>query len=86
MKATDKLQLQCPSGMIVHPGLVSPTGTQTMERGEEKGKGSVYKTRVRNSRKAACAFDNTVLPPSLCNSGLYSGGGREGFKRREMCT
>ena len=42
---------------------------------------NVYKTHVRNSGKAACAFNNTVLPPYLCNPGLYSGGGREGARK-----
>jgi hypothetical protein len=39
-------------------------------RGGGKGKGSVYKTRVR-SRKATGAFNNTVLPPSLCDPCLH---------------
>jgi len=40
-------------------------------------KGSAYKTRVRFG-KATRAFNNTVLPSSLYNPGLYFGGGREG--------
>jgi len=66
MRATAKLHLQYPSGMTVHPVLASSTGTQTLEgRGEEKGMGNVYKTRVRNSRKAACAFIIQSSPPLL---------------------
>jgi len=38
--------------MTVHPVLASSTGTQTLEgRGEEKGMGNVYKTRVRIREK-----------------------------------
>ena len=43
-----------------------------------KGKEARLQDACTIERKATCAFNNTVLPPSLCGPGLYSGGGREG--------
>jgi len=87
MRATDKLQLQYPSGMTVRPVLASSTGTQTLEVRGEKKKGWEASTRH------VCAIQDKPpvrsiiqsFPPSFCNPGLYSGGIREGT-REEMCV
>jgi len=69
--------------MTFHPVLASSTRTQTREgRGErekkkKRGKGSVYKTRVEFEKKPPVPSIIQSFTPSLCDPGLYSGGGRE---------